>query len=313
MATQEHSAHDRLGLLAALVGPVAWGLTGVFIRLLQGLPPMTIVFGRLLTASVALGIVLLLRPPVRVRPQWLWASLAMAGYYLLATEAFVRAPVVEVTLLVGMAPVLALGINRLRGVTVSVQQLLGVILAVAGLIAFLVPGGTPAATKLSGDLLALGAATVSAVYAIQLRRMQSSDNPPDPVCVAAIACLVGAIAAAALVVLFGAPTHRALTAHDVGMLVLLGVLSTALPTAAFSIASARLPTVLTTSFGLSTPLFTALFAGAVLQEWPAVSTLPGALITVLGLAFVVRARPAASSHQSAVAHPRHAGAQRLAP
>jgi hypothetical protein len=42
---------------------------------------------------------------------------------------------------------------------------------------------------------------------------------------------------------------------------LLGALSTALPTAAFSIASARLPTVLTTSFGLSTPLFTALFAG----------------------------------------------------
>jgi drug/metabolite transporter, DME family len=306
MATQEHSGYDRLGLFAALVAPVAWGLTGVFIRLLHGLPPMIIVVGRLLAASVALGMVLLLRAPGLARLRWSWASLAMAGYYVLATEAFVRAPVVEVTLLVGMAPVLALGINRLRGIAVSVPQLCGVILAVGGLVAFLLPGDTPAETKLSGDLLALGAATASAVYAIQLRRMQGSDRPPDPVCTAATACLVGAIAGAVLVALFGSPTHRAFTAHDVGMLVFLGVLSTALPTAAFSIASARLPSVLTTSFGLSTPLFTALFAGVVLQEWPAPSTLPGALLTLLGLALVVRARPSASSRDTSVKLPRAA-------
>ena len=299
MTTQEHSAHDRLGLAAALVAPIAWGFTGILIRLLHGLPPMTIVVGRLLTASIALGVVLAFRPRRKASP-WSWAPLLMAGYYVLATEAFVRAPVVEVTLLVGMAPVLALGINRLRGIVVSGSQLLGVILAVGGLVAFLLPGDTPADTKLIGDLLALGAAFVSAVYAIQLRRMQASGTPPDPVRIAAIACLVGAILGAGLVALFGSPTHRAFTTHDVGILLLLGVLSTALPTAAFSIASARLPSVLTTSFGLSTPLFTALFAGAVLQEWPALSTLPGALLTLLGLALVVRARPPSSSNQRVV-------------
>jgi drug/metabolite transporter (DMT)-like permease len=291
MTTHEHSAYDRLGLVAALVAPVAWGLTGIFIRLLQGLPPMTIVVGRLLVASVALGLVLVLRRPGRRSLRWSSSSLAMAGYYVLATEAFVRAPVVEVTLLVGMAPVLALGIHRLRGRTVPAQQLLGVILAVGGLVAFLLPGKTRADPKLTGDLLALGAAAASAIYATQLRRMAASDIPPDPVCVAAIACLVGAIAGAALVGIFGSHTYPAVTVRDVGILVLLGALSTALPTAAFSIASARLPTVLTTSFGLSTPLFTALFAGTVLQDWPAPATLPGALITLLGLALVVRSLP----------------------
>lgn len=288
MVTQEHSSYDRLGLVAAFVAPVAWGLTGIFIRLLHGLPPMTIVVGRLLVASAALGLVLVLRRPRRAGLRWSWSSLAMAGYYVLATEAFARAPVVEVTLLVGMAPVLALGVHRLRGRKVPAPQLCGVILAVGGLIAFLLPGKTHADPKLSGDLLALGAAAVSAVYAIQLRRMAGSDNPPDPVCVAAIACLVGAIAGAALVGIFGSPIYPAFTVRDVGTLVLLGALSTALPTAAFSIASARLPTVLTTSFGLSTPLFTALFAGMVLQDWPAPATLPGALLTLLGLALVVR-------------------------
>ena len=293
MVTQEHSAYDRLGLVAALAAPVAWGLTGIFIRLLHGLPPMIIVVGRLLVASVALGLVLVLRPgPARLR--WTWSSLAMAGYYVLATEAFARAPVVEVTLLVGMAPVLALGIDRLRGRKVPVPQLFGVILAMGGLVAFLLPGKTRADTNLSGDLLALGAAAASAVYALQLRRMAASDSPPDPVCVAAIACLVGAIAGTALLGIFGSPTHPAFTARDVGTLALLGALSTALPTAAFSIASARLPTVLATSFGLSTPLFTALFAGTVLQDWPALSTLPGALTTLLGLALVVRSQPTSS-------------------
>jgi drug/metabolite transporter (DMT)-like permease len=230
----------------------------------------------------------------------------MAGYYVLATEAFARAPVVEVTLLVGMAPVLALGIDRLRGRKVPARQIFGVILAVCGLVAFLLPGKTRADTNLSGDLLALGAAAASAVYAIQLRRMAGSDNPPDPVCVAAIACLVGAIAGAALVGIFGSPAYPAFTVRDVGTLVLLGALSTALPTAAFSIASARLPTVLTTSFGLSTPLFTALFAGTVLQDWPAPATLPGALITLLGLALVVRSLPTASKSRTPAKIPRGA-------
>jgi DME family drug/metabolite transporter len=305
MVTQEHSAYDRLGLVAALVAPVAWGLTGIFIRLLHGLPPMIIVVGRLLVASVALGLVLVFRPG-RARLRWSWSSLAMAGYYVLATEAFTRAPVVEVTLLVGMAPVLALGIDRLRGRKVSAPQLFGVILAVGGLVAFLLPGKTRADTNLSGDLLALGAAAASAVYALRLRHMAASDSPPDPVCVAAIACLVGAIAGAALVGIFGSPTHPAFTARDVGTLALLGALSTALPTAAFSIASARLPTVLATSFGLSTPLFTALFAGTVLQEWPAASTLPGALITLLGLVLVVRAPPTSSKRAAPARIPRAA-------
>jgi drug/metabolite transporter, DME family len=209
---------------------------------------------------------------------------------------------VEVTLLVGMAPVLALGIDRLRGRKVPAPQLLGVILAVGGLVVFLLPGATRADTKLSGDLLALGAATASAVYALQLRRMATSDSPPDPVWIAAIACMVGSIAGAALIGIFGSPTHPAFTVRDVETLLLLGALSTALPTAAFSIASARLPTVLTTSFGLSTPLFTALFAGTVLQDWPAPATLPGALLTLLGLALVVRSVPTASWANQPVKH-----------
>jgi len=126
-------------------------------------------------------------------------------------EAFVHAPVVEVTLLVGVTPVLALGIHRLRGLAVSVPQLFGVPLAVGGRVAFRLPGHTRR-HKAQRRPARFRSGEASAVYAIQLRRMQGSDSPPDPICTAAIACLVGAILGAALLALFGSPTHGSFTA-----------------------------------------------------------------------------------------------------
>jgi drug/metabolite transporter (DMT)-like permease len=71
-------------------------------------------------------------------------------------------------------------------------------------------------------------------------------------------------------------------------LVLLGCVSTAIPTLAFGVASARLPSVLTTSLGLMTPLFAALFAGFIVNEWPAPAALPGAFIAIAGVVIVLR-------------------------
>jgi drug/metabolite transporter (DMT)-like permease len=46
--------------------------------------------------------------------------------------------------------------------------------------------------------------------------------------------------------------------------------------------------VLTTSLGLTTPLFAALFAGLVLNEWPVLAAVPGALVTIAGVVIVLR-------------------------
>jgi len=58
----------------------------------------------------------------------------MGAYYILATEAFARAPVVEVTLVIGSAPVIAVGLERLRGARPVRQQVIGAIVAVVGLV-----------------------------------------------------------------------------------------------------------------------------------------------------------------------------------
>jgi EamA-like transporter family len=45
---------DRVGLSAGLLAPIAWGLTGVFVRLLHGVPTLAIVAGRLFIAALVL-------------------------------------------------------------------------------------------------------------------------------------------------------------------------------------------------------------------------------------------------------------------
>ena len=292
-------ARDRLGLAAALIAPLTWGLTGVLVRLLGDLPSMTIVVGRLVTGATVLTLLLIMRGWSTAPMRLSWPAVTMAAYYVLATEAFARAPVVEVTLLIGIAPVIALGIEHLRGRSVPRRQLLGVVLALTGLVGFLAPSAKAGEMRLVGDLLALGAAIASAAYASRLRYLADVGRALDPYSVAATACLVGAIAAAAVVSVTGSWSEPMVTPRDLRVLVMLGIVSTAIPTVAYGFASARLPAVLTTSLGLSTPLFATLFAGCVIGEWPAVRALPPALLVLLGLVLVVRSKPRqepASSH-----------------
>ncbi len=285
---------DSVALLAGLLAPATWGLTGVFVRLLHGLPTLSIVAVRLVIAALVL-----LPWAVRRRRAFpeVWRSplaAAMGAYYIFATEAFARAPVVDVTLLVGSAPVIAIGLESLRGLRPVRQQLAGAIIAVIGLVVFLRPGGEVSNERAFGYLCAVGAAAVSAAYAVGLRARTHAVRPLDPLALTVMACLIGAVASVLL--MGGSTTHwvvPAPTPGEAAYLAVLGVVCTAVPTLAFGVASARLPAVLTTSLGLMTPLFAALFAAFLLHEWPSLAAIPGALIAIVGVVMVPRspARP----------------------
>jgi drug/metabolite transporter, DME family len=280
---------DTVALASGLLAPVSWGLTGVFIRLLHGLPTLYIVMARLAVAALLL-FPWALRSRRRV-PEALRSPLAaaMGAYYLLATEAFVRAPVVEVTLIVGSAPVVAVGLDAIRGLRPLRQQVVGAVVAVLGLVLFLRPGSRITQDQALGYLFAFGAAVASAAYAVGLRARAQAGRPLDPLVLTVLACVIGALASGLLVAL--GPALPPSSGHGPGQflyLALLGCLCTAVPTLAFGVASARLPAVLTTSLGLLTPLFAALFAGLLLREWPAPAAIPGALVAIAGVVLVLR-------------------------
>ena len=97
---------ERITLLAASLTAVMWGLTGIFVRLLPGVPPLAVTTGRLSgSLVVALPIFAIsdarrssLKLAVKKPSTYTLASL-LAGYYLIATAAFQLAPVAEVALL----------------------------------------------------------------------------------------------------------------------------------------------------------------------------------------------------------------------
>jgi drug/metabolite transporter (DMT)-like permease len=78
---------DRPALLAAIIAPLAWGMTGMLFHQGHGLPTATIAAGRLL---VAFGLLL---PFAWLQRRDFWKSMrnplaaAMGAYYVLATEA----------------------------------------------------------------------------------------------------------------------------------------------------------------------------------------------------------------------------------
>lgn len=288
---EDHGALDRAGLAAALVATIAWGMTGPFVHLMTTASAGMITTGRLVVSTAVLLFVRALargREPGAATPAL--AVAAMATYYVFATEAFTRAPVVEVTLLVGSAPLIAVIIERTRGRAVGVRRLFGVAIALSGLAAFVLPGTRHSFASAVGDGLAVAAAAVSAVYVTQLRAATRSGRPADTVGIATWASFIGAIAAACLALARGTFIVGTISGHDWWIVALLGAFSTALPTVAFGMASRRLPAPVTTSLSLLTPFFAALFAGLLLGEWPAPIRLPGGLLTLVGIAIVLFAR-----------------------
>jgi len=279
---------DRRGLAGALLATATWALTGTFIHLVPGLGAPTVAAVRLVASAIVLLAFQLMRSRSSFWPAVPWIGVcAMAAYYVMATEAFTRAPVVEVTLLVGSAPVVTLVVELVLGRRVRALRMLGVLIAVAGLAAFLIPAMRDAPRSALGYVFAIGAACVSALYVTTLRARAARGIAVDAIAIATRASLVGAVASA-LIVLFGTGVSAIhLSARDLGVLALLGVVSTAVPTVAYGEASKRLPPTVTTSLSLLTPLFAALIAGATLGEWPAPARLPGCLLAFVGIGVVV--------------------------
>lgn len=281
-------ALDRRGLAGSLLATATWALTGTFIHLVPGLDAPTVAAVRLIASAAVLLSFQRWRGDAGDASAAPWLGvLAMAAYYVLATEAFTRAPVVEVTLLVGSAPVVTLAVELISGRRVRPRRMAGVLIAVSGLAAFLIPAMRDAPRSSLGYLFAIGAAGVSALYVTTLRAQAARGGAVDTIAIATRASLVGAVASAVIVALGTDVGRIRISARDFGVLMLLGVVSTAVPTVAYGEASKRLPPTVTTSLSLLTPLFAALIAGMTLGEWPALARLPGCVLAFIGIGLVV--------------------------
>jgi len=291
---------ERNALVLAAVTSMTWGLTGVFVRLLPPLSPVTIAAGRLVIALVAvLPLLLLLREQRRAfatalgYPVSYWLALLLAGYYLLATAAFQMAPVAEVALLLSTPPLFILTIRGFRGDPASRAEIGGALLAMCGMALILVPkisvGSGQSTQHLLGDLIALCAAGLTAVYAYTYQIVALRGTAPETSGVSVLTFAMGSVIFCVMALLVPSPAGlENLDLKAKGIFLLLGIVSTAVPTIGFAVVAKRLPAIITSMISLFIPLFSAVFAYLLLGERLSLMFLVGCALVLLGVAMIVR-------------------------
>ena len=295
-------------LAAALTAAAGWSLAGVFIRLAPSLSLEAITLGRFAVGLVAISGAIVLTKKSRPRPRlvddllqpatWSLGGL-MVTYYLLTTAAFRLAPVAEVAVLVGTAPILSLSFERLRGIAIGNTLVVGTGLAVLGVILIFVPVLEVGQyiERGFGNGLALGAAACRAFFAYVSQCCKNRGTKTDPLSVSIVTFGAGTIALVVwLAVQEGTPESASIiTCVPV---LLLGLLSTVVPTLSYAIASSRLSPVLTTNLTLLSPLLATTWGVTILREWPSMWFLGGAGLVLSGLVIVLRSELGSGSQRA---------------
>ncbi|MGN7799809.1 EamA family transporter [Leifsonia sp. 22587] len=296
----QHGRSTSFGLLVAVISAATFGMSGAFIKPLleSGWSPVAAVTMRALIG----GVVLLPFALVAVRGRWAavwrgrWRLLGMAlvgvaGTQVLYFAAIQRIPVSTGILVEYLAPVLLVAVVWAR--TRKAPRLVvlaGSVVAVAGLVLVVSPGGAGAIDPL-GLLLAVAAMVGCAAFYVIAAR--PSDGLP-PVALASGGLLLGAAALAAVgatgllpvtvsfadVPLFGNPT-----AWWVPLLVV-GVVATAIAYAASITATEILGSRLASFTGLLEVVAATLYAWLLLGERLSLTQLFGGLLILGGIALV---------------------------
>lgn len=287
-------------LWIAVLTSLTWGLTGIFVRLLPPIPPLTITAGRLVIAlTISMPVFLMARTTrksikktFQYRTSYILALL-LSGYYLLATAAFQMAPVAEVALLLSTPPLFVLIIRKIRGELSSPAEIGGALLALTGMFVVLAPrisfGKIQSNQHLSGDIIAICAAVLTAIYAYMYRFLSEKGRAPESIGVTLLTYAIGGVVLSLGIMLRAIPSGIANLNNNALLIFLgLGVLSTAVPSLGFAIASKRLPAIVTAMISLFIPLFSGIFAFLILGEHLSVIFLAGCTLVLSGVTIIIR-------------------------
>ncbi|EDX83735.1 Integral membrane protein DUF6 [Synechococcus sp. PCC 7335] len=292
-----------LGCVAALT----WGLTGTFIKLLPGFTTLEVLSIRVLSAFVSTLVVFVFYPSLLStaiqlirRPTGLLLSSLMVFYYLFAVRAFQLAPVGDVTLVVGLSPILGLIIKAVLGKGIVRTEIVGVSISFIGLLLFIYPKvtglGEEQSIYLTGLFFALLAACVSLGYAALFKHYSSLNKSIDPVAVSCATFAIGSMIIAPITVasshlfLLEVVSDSRVAAISLG----LGIIATAVPTFCYSYAAKYLSPILTTALNLVTPVSAAAIAFILLQETIPLLSIFGAVLIFVGIFLLSTAKPAVS-------------------
>lgn len=293
-------SYDRVHLSLITFAAVLWGTTGVAVTLLSDLTtltPTTIGFYRLAIAAVALAVVCRADRLVRVfrqAPGTVLATGVLLGVYQALYFIAVEAAGVSVATVVslGIAPVVTTVWEAIRGrVGPGAGTVATVAGALLGLVLISLSAGEPtqaAPRPLLGLLAAIGSGFGYAVSALLSRNLAQRG---DARTLTTATCAVGALTLLPIAVADGPafPVH----AGTAGLLIYLGVVTTALAYVLFYAGLRTVPGSVAAVLTLLEPLTAALLAVLILAEpLPALTVVGGLLLLSAVVALYLRPTPA---------------------
>lgn len=273
---------------------MVWATTGVLVKLIHLGDVSYIVFGRFVVAFAFLlgwgikqgrAVLFFLNGVRRHGGMVLWLAVLMALYYITATWSFIYAPVAMASLIMSLSPSVTVLYKLWRREPVAGRELLGFVLSLLGVGIYLYPRlhlhGVDMSGLLLGGGLALGTAIVRACYSIILWNNRARINGEDMDGVNLLTYLVAAMAM--LPVMGHAPVAPVLNGHNLILLLLLGVVSTALPNVFNNKASVCVSPTVHTIVGMTTPLLGSILAWLVLGEMLTIWTVMAIVVTLAGV------------------------------
>jgi drug/metabolite transporter (DMT)-like permease len=173
MKRERGSEGATAGLAAVVLGTVAWGCTGIFVKEIR-LAALTITFYRLWLGVVLLGALLLIRRrqlSLEVLSRSVLAGLFLAADIALFFSALKLTSVAVATVIGALQPALVLMVaGRFFGERVGWRVVVWTVVSIGGIVAVALGPGVPRGEHLTGDALAVGSLVAFTGYWLVSKR-----------------------------------------------------------------------------------------------------------------------------------------------
>jgi len=276
----------RKAVWTLVLASLMWSIAGVVSRFLESAGGFEVTFWRSAFNALALVVMLgVLRGPAALaaslrsggRALWL-SSLCWCTMFTAFMVAITLTTVANVLVTMALAPLFTALIARVAlGHRLAVRTWAAIVLAGAG-IAWMYASELQGGRHLVGTAVALAVPLAAAVNWTLLQSLRGREAAPDML----PAVLIGALLSAALTLPLAWPLQA--SAHDVGLLAMLGVVQLAIPCLLSVTVARRLPAPEISLLALLEVLFGVAWAWLGAGEAPAPAVLAGGALVLLALA-----------------------------
>jgi len=275
------------GHIQALITIAIWSSTFIISKLLLGqMTPLQILFSRFLIAIIFLSIIHpKFKKPVSILEELLFLVIgaALAGYFVFENSALQRTYSSNVSLIVATIPFITGIMSAIFYKTkfFSLKSIAGLVAAYLGVLVIIINGSRFEGVEPVGDLLALGAALMFAVYSIL---MQKTDAGYSLIQLTRKVFVYGFIVLALTILISDQPIlPDGLNGQGIASVFYLGIVASSLAFILWNRAIKAIGPVKTNQYIYLIPVMTTIVSAIVLKEQITWLTLAGAVLILFGL------------------------------